>query len=54
MHLHSFYFTPYKKDAPKAGDGNRIHTVTNQLMATLHKKDAPKAGDGNLVEGCSN
>ena len=35
-----------KKDAPKAGDGNR-HSKTKQPYV-LHKKDAPKAGDGKL------
>ena len=38
----------YKKDAPKAGDGN---IAANAVLRYCHanKKDAPKAGDGNTV-----
>ena len=38
----------YKKDAPKAGDGNLTHFV-NRRHLIIHKKDAPKAGDGNAM-----
>ena len=38
----------YKKDAPKAGDGNRLYRRLIALYL-LYKKDAPKAGDGNMV-----
>ena len=38
----------YKKDAPKAGDGNSFSLFTVASINTLYKKDAPKAGDGNL------
>ena len=36
----------YKKDAPKAGDGNM--QSLDDIAGRHHKKDAPKAGDGNL------
>ena len=37
----------YKKDAPKAGDGNLDSNFMVFKLNMTHKKDAPKAGDGN-------
>ena len=36
----------YKKDAPKAGDGN-FFSYQLPPFFSVDKKDAPKAGDGN-------
>ena len=43
----SSLYRAYKKDAPKAGDGNVKQGVLISLKAYGYKKDAPKAGDGN-------
>ena len=39
----------YKKDAPKAGDGNSVYIASFGYIF-LYKKDAPKAGDGNYFK----
>ena len=39
----------HKKDAPKAGDGNRSD-VNPFVAGGKNKKDAPKAGDGNWLQ----
>ena len=44
-----FALVIYKKDAPKAGDGNFKEGFNFWYTSLTDKKDAPKVGDGTSL-----